>query len=139
MLTSEFKDNKWSVEVGRARVLKIANRYRDLGYLVITNDANHSGADLIIISLPEGRIKKVIEVTNYKRPNEYMDDNRVERYIGSLTNFEDIDGIELELVVSFLENLTAKQLIELKKNSIQVHVEGSQDLPENKPIVGWKD
>jgi hypothetical protein len=129
MLAHDFKDNPWSVEVGRARVLKIADRYRDLGYLVITNDANHSGADLIIISLPDGRIKKAIEVTNYKRKNEYMDDSRIQRYIDSLTYFEDIDGVELELVVSFLENLTAKQLTELKKNDIHVHVEGSQDLP----------
>ena len=63
----------------------------------------------------------------------------LERYIGSLTYFGDIEGVEFELVVSFLNNLTANQLIELKKNDIHVHVEGSQDLPENKPNLGWKD
>lgn len=139
MLTHDFKDNPWSVEVGRTRVLKIANRYRDLGYMVVTNDANHSGADLIIISIPDGRIKKVIEVTNYKRKNEYMDDPRVQRYIDSLTFFNDIEGVELEFVVSYIENLTAKQYREMKRNNIHVHEEGEQDLPQDKPIVGWKD
>ena len=84
-------------------------------------------------SLPDGRIKKVIEVTNYKRPEEYMVEDRLERYIGTLTYFEEIEGIELELVVSFLENLTAKQLIELRNNHIHVRLEGSQDLP------GWEE
>ena len=73
------KDNKRMVEIGKARVNKIANKYHDLGYLVIENDANHSGADLIIVSLPDGKIKKIIEVTNYKRPDEYIDDNRLRK------------------------------------------------------------
>jgi hypothetical protein len=58
-----------------------------------------------------------------------MDSKRFERYVITLTAFECIEGIELELVVSYIENLTITQLNELKRNNIRVHVEGAQDLP----------
>jgi hypothetical protein len=122
-------DNLWSVKVGEARVNKLANQYRELGYFVIENSANHEGVDLIIISTPEGRIKKVIEVTNYKKPQYFVDAKRFDRYVITLTAFECIEGIELELVVSYLENLSVTQLKELKRNNINIHVEGAQDLP----------
>jgi hypothetical protein len=128
-------DKSWAVEIGKARVLKLANQYRDLGYFVIENGDNHAGVDLIIISTPEGRIKKVIEVTNYREPKFFMSSERFERYINSLTYFECIDGIELELVVSYIDNLTTNQVLELKRNHINIRVEGSQDLPKNQRRV----
>lgn len=137
--TENIHDKEWAVSIGKFRVHKLANQYRDLGYFVIENGENHAGVDLIIISSPDGKIKKVIEVTNYREPNFFISSERFERYINSLTYFEEIEGIELELVVSFLENLTVSQLKELKRNNINVHVEGEQDIPQDKPIIGWKN
>ncbi len=128
-------DKSWAVEIGKARVQKLGNQYRELGYFVIENGDNHAGVDLIIISTPEGRIKKVIEVTNYRKPTFFMSSERFDRYISSLTYFECIEGIELELVVSFIDNLTTNKVSELKRNHITIRVEGSQDLPEKRTII----
>jgi hypothetical protein len=104
------------------------------------NPSTSPDVDLIIVTVPDGRIRKVIEVTNYARPDEKIDDVRFERYVNSLTYFEDIEGIELELVVSYLDNLTSTQIKELQRCNIHVNVMGKQDLLDdgnNKTIVGW--
>jgi hypothetical protein len=129
--TEVIHDNLWSVKIGEARVSKLANQYRTLGYFVIENSKNHEGVDLIIISTPNGKITKVIEVTNYKKPEYFLDNTRFNRYVDTLISFSVIDGIELELVVSFKENLSYNQVMALRRNNINVHVEGPQDLPNN--------
>jgi hypothetical protein len=101
----------------------------DLGYLVITNIGNHEGPDIIIVSLPDGRIKKVIEVTNYNNPKQIISWDNFNRYLGTLGYFESIRGIELELVVSYLSNLNAEQLLECEKLRIRVNAVGEQDQP----------
>jgi len=124
----QIKDNRTSLAIGAVRVLRLAEEYEKLGYLVLTNPETHSGVDLVIISLPDGRIHKVIEVTNWKDGHWKMDSDRFDRYVASLTYFEIIDGIELEMVVTSLDNLTAKQADELKKNHIHVTVRPVQDV-----------
>jgi hypothetical protein len=124
----QIKDNRTSLAIGAVRVLRLAEEYEKLGYLVLTNPETHSGVDLVIISLPDGRIQKVIECTNWKDGHWKMDSDRFERYVASLTYFEVIDGIELELVLTSLDNLTAKQADELKKNHIHVTVRPVQDV-----------
>lgn len=123
----EIVDNRKSIAIGRVRVLNLARRYQDLGYLVIGNWDTHEGVDLIIISLPNGKIWKVIESTNFKEPYEKIADNRLLRYINSLDYFDGIEGIQKELIVSYLDNLTAAQLEELKQHRITVTAVGSQD------------
>jgi hypothetical protein len=137
-----FLDKQHALKIGDARVQKIAASYRKLGYFVITNPSNHEGADIIIIALPDGRVRKVIECTNYKKPEYYIGPDRLDRYIKTLTAFKGIEGVELELVVSFMENLSFNQYNELKTNGINVKVEGPQDLPEQYAAVqrepmGW--
>jgi hypothetical protein len=127
-LTEKVWDQEWAVKVGKVRVMKIKEQYEKLGYIVIANAENHEGADLIIVSVPSGRIRKAIEVTNYRDPNFHMSNERVGRYIKTLKQFDKIEGIELELVVSFLNNLSASQLVEVEKASIHVIVAGEQDL-----------
>ena len=128
-MEQEQKENQRSIRIGAERVLKLAVEYEKLGYLVVSNPATHSGVDLMIISAPDGKIRKVIEVTNYKNGQWQMDSQRFDRYIASLIYFDTIDGIEKELVVTSLDNLTASQLVELKKSGIHVTVRPIQDLP----------
>ena len=132
----QIRDNRRALKVGNARVLKLATEYERLGYMVLPNLGKHEGADLLVISLPDGRIRKAIEVTNFERPDEYIANPRLDRYINDLVFFKAIEGIELELVVSYLENLSEKQLTLLKEYGIKVKVAGEQDLPEE-DIVGW--
>lgn len=127
------------IDIGKVRVLKIANEYKKQGYLVIANPDNHAGADLIIISLPDGHIRKVIEVTNWKRPNEFFKKDRLDTTVDHLTYFADIEGVELELVVSYIENLNHEQQQELKRCNVKVSLVGAQDQPEEKEVKGWED
>jgi hypothetical protein len=54
--------------------------------------------------------------------------------------FQSIKDIELEIVVSFKENINARQLEELKSHHIQVKVIGYQDLDYDEPeIKGWEE
>jgi hypothetical protein len=132
--------NRRSLAIGNIRLRKLALKYQELGYKVLMNPSTSPDVDLIIITVPDGRIRKVIEVTNYARPDEKIDDVRFERYVNSLTYFEDIEGIELELVVSYLDNLTSTQIKELQRCNIHVNVMGKQDLLDdgnNKTILGW--
>lgn len=128
------------LELGNVRVRKLAMKYMDLGYKVIMASRNEPGVDLIVISTPEGKIRKVIECTNYNRPDEKISQDTFERYIDNLTFFEEIEGIEMELVVSYIDNLTPTQIKELKRCNIRITVMGKQDLLDdgsNKSIQGW--
>jgi hypothetical protein len=124
-------DNQRALRVGDARVQKIASLYRQLGYLVWINPSNHQGVDLIIISTRDGRIKKVIEITNYSKKEYYVGNERFKRYMDSLTFYKDIEGIEMQLFISYRENLSMNQYQILKKYGIIVNVVGKQDLPTN--------
>lgn len=128
------------LELGNVRVRKLAMKYMDLGYKVIMASRNEPGVDLMVISTPEGKIRKVIECTNYNRPDEKISQDTFERYIDNLTFFEEIEGIEMELVVSYIDNLTPTQIKELKRCNIRITVMGKQDLLDdgsNKSIQGW--
>lgn len=136
-VTEQIKDQPWAVSIGAIRTRKIARQYQELGYLVISNPENHEGADVIIISLPDGRIRKVIECSNFREKKFHMDNDRVDRYIANLTYFEGIEGVELELIVTYMDNLSAGQLLDLK-NHIKVTALGYQDT-EEKTEQGWID
>jgi hypothetical protein len=128
------------LKLGDARVQKIAAYYKDQGYLTITNPANHIGPDIIVISLPDGIIRKVIEVTNYVKPQIYVNNERLKRYIDSLLYFRNIANVELELVVSYKDNLSPEQHQHLEQIGIRVKVVGEQDQPQEEVnAVGWID
>jgi len=136
-METTIKDNWQSLKTGNIRLFRLKRIYEELGYLVISRASNHEGVDLVVIALPDGRIKKAIEVTNYARKDEYIDNNRFVRYLDSLCYFENIEGIELELVVSFAENINLKQYEELKKYNIKVTEVGHQDTEEEENVEGW--
>ncbi|MEM3666685.1 MAG: hypothetical protein QW222_06365, partial [Candidatus Bathyarchaeia archaeon] len=56
--------NRKALEIGNIRVRKLALKYEELGYKVLMNASTSPNVDLIIVSCPDGRIRKVIEVTN---------------------------------------------------------------------------
>jgi len=125
-------DKQWALKIGNARVQKIADYYTEKGYLTIINPSNHVGPDIIIVSLPDGIVTKVIEVTNYGKAEYYVSNEKLKRYIDSLLYFRGIKNVELELIISYEKNLSLKQCQELKNNRITVKVFGKQDLPEQK-------
>ena len=125
-------DNQRALEIGDFRVQKIATDYMSQGYLTIINPSNHVGPDIIIVSLPDGIVTKVIEVTNYGKAEYYVGNERFKRYVNSLLYFRRIKNVELELIISYEKNLSLKQYRELQNNGITVRVLGKQDLPEQK-------
>ncbi len=113
--------------IGNRRVHRLAEEYRKLGLLVVTNPTNHEGPDLILISSPDGRIVKVMESTNYARPEEYVCSETFKRYLDGLNYFDSILGIEKVIVVSFRTNLLRTQWQKCRENGITVEVVGRQD------------
>jgi len=132
-------DKQWALKVGDARVQKIADCYTEKDYLTIINPRNHVGPDVIVISIPDGVIRKVMEVTNYGKAEYYVSNERLKRYIDSLTYFRKIKDAELELVISFKENLSSEQYQQLENKGINVRVVGAQDQPAEEEPVGWID
>lgn len=140
MEEEQIRDNIRSIHIGEIRVIRLSLEYQESGFLVVGNTANHEGVDLLVISLPDGRIRKAIECTNYGRPDEHIPNPRLLRYINYLCYFQSIKDIELEIVVSFKENINARQLEQLKEHKIQVKVVGHQDLDYVEPeIKGWEE
>ena len=124
-----IRDRRSSLLIGDDRVLRLARDYENKGFLVFANSKNHEGPDLIVISVPEGRVVKVIESTNYERPEEYIAAKTFSRYIDSLCYFKGIEDVELELVVSFFENVSNAQYLELQEHDIKLVIENHQDGP----------
>ncbi len=140
MEEEQIRDQIKSIRIGEIRVIHQALEYEKQGYLTVGNTKNHEGVDLLIVSIPDGRISKAIECTNFARPDEHIPNPRMLRYINYLCYFQSIKDIELEIVVSFKENINARQLEELKSHHIQVKVIGYQDLDYDEPeIKGWEE
>jgi hypothetical protein len=145
MAENKFKDTQANIMTGAIRVIRLRMKYEDLGYKVISNIRSHEGPDLIAIHLPDGRIWKVIEATNWNKKG-HLSDARLLRLIDSLVYFKGIQGIQLEVVFSYLENLSAKQKEEFESNGIRVTILGSQDLDynlvkdyfEEEDVNGWE-
>ena len=116
-----------AVAIGDRRVENLGREYRERGYFVITNKNYGSGVDLIIIVKDTGQVVKTIESTNYKAIWEYISDEKLERYISSLNQFDVLPNVEKELVVSYEDNLTEQQLKKLGASSIDVRIIGKQD------------
>jgi hypothetical protein len=135
----QVKDRKSNLQVGDDRVLRLGVDYENEGYLVVGNTKNHEGPDLLLFSIPDGKLRKVIECTNFAKPEYHIGDAKLSRYINSLCYFKGIKGIELELVVSYKENLSGTQREELEDYDIKVTVIGSQDPPfhRDEDSEGW--
>ncbi|MGB9856400.1 MAG: hypothetical protein ACPLKS_07695 [Caldisericum exile] len=134
--------NRKKLKIGDIRTLRIAEEYEKMGYKVLVRLGNNPGVDITVISIPDGKIRKVIECTNYGNRSNYICEEDFERYIETLTWYEDIQGIEMELVVSYLSNLNAEQLRECERNNIRIRVIGHQDLPrkeDEEQIEGWRE
>jgi hypothetical protein len=140
MEEEQIRDIIKSIHIGEIRVIRLCLEYEESGFLVVGNTKNHEGVDILVISLPDGRIRKAIECTNFARPDEHIPNPRLQRYINYLCYFQGIKDIELEIVVSFKENINARQLEELKEHKIQVKVVGHQDLDYVEPeIKSWEE
>ena len=125
-----IKDKQHNIKVGAIRVIRLTLQYEALGYLVCPIIKSHEGVDMIVISLPDGRIRKVIEVTNWNE-KWVMPWDKLRRYITVLTHFQSIEGVEMELVVSYEYNISPQQREELKRSHIRLNVMGKQDLDFN--------
>jgi len=125
-----------NIKVGNARVIKIGRQYEELGYKVIFCTGNHEGPDLVIVSTADATIRKVIECTNYNNPKQLIPSDHFDRYMGTLGYWENM-GIELELIVSYMSNVTAYQLSECQRLRIKVTAVGPQDQPEDENVEGW--
>ena len=139
MEKNKFSDTIRNLRIGSARVTKIARMYEELGYKVILNTGNHEGPDIIIVSSADGRIRKIIEVTNYNNPKQIISWDNFNRYLGTLGYWESIRSIELELIVSYISNLSGDQLQECNRLGIIVNAVGPQDQPEDENKEGWID
>ena len=126
--------NRRTIAQGKVKVNKIAEQYRKSGYMVLVNPTTGAGVDLIIVSLPNGKIVKAIEVTNYSKARYHINPKKFRRYVKELSFFKAIKDIQLELVVSYKENLDAGQHEELKKNAIKVVISPYVPIDE---IEGW--
>jgi hypothetical protein len=115
-----------TTEIGYRRIRKIQREYEQQGFYVLVNKNYNAGIDMIVLD-QTGKICKVLEVTNYRYPQEYILDNKFNRYLESLNYYDQFPGIEKIFVVSFKENLETRQFQKLSKNHIQVRIEGKQD------------
>lgn len=113
--------------IGNRRNLKIKTEYEDLGYSVISNPYNTSGIDLIIVATDKAKIVEVLELTNYRDKKWTIVDKTFQRYLRDLSWFGRFLNVKRTLVVSFLENLTIRQITLLRKNGILIRIEGKQD------------
>lgn len=113
-------------EIGYRRIDKLEKKYRDMGYFVLTHPLNNTGIDMVIIVFRTATIVEVLEVTNYARKEEYINNMKFTRYVNTLNEFN-FGNIQKTIVVSFWENLNEKQIRILKKNNIKVEVVGYQD------------
>lgn len=140
----KFKDTQENIKIGAIRVIRFRKKYEDSGCKVISNVRSHEGPDLVIIHLPDGVIFKIIEVTNWDR-SSHLADARLLRFIDSLVYFKGIEGIQLEVIFSYPENLTLKQKEEFESHGIKVTIVGKQDLDfnllnedfEEEELEGW--
>jgi hypothetical protein len=144
----EYKErnnqNEWLWQIADARVDKLYQEYTSLGYLVILNRDNHAGVDLIVIATPSGRIVKVIESTNYALKTrdgkvEQISKDKLERYYRELNYFDQIEGVEKELVVSFKENIPSAWYKKFMDSKITVIIKGYKDEPLKDSINGWQE
>jgi len=113
-------------EIGHRRLETLEREYQRLGYFVLTHPLNNTGIDMVIICTSNGKIVEVLEVTNYARKEEYINNKKFTRYVDTLNEFNFAD-IQKTIVVSFWENLNEKQIRILKENNINIRVMGKQD------------
>ena len=115
------------VKIGEKRVQRLKIEYELQGYFVITNLNFNCGVDIIIMDKTTGKVFKVIESTNYGKPQYYISPKKFKRYIDSLNKFNVLPDVTKEIVVSFKENLSKNQVKKLRKEGIRIRVIGGQD------------
>jgi len=124
--TAVYKDFSGNRDVGLARVLRLKEIVEEAGketgkkYEYWYNKNWNAGVDAIIYEVNEkGRLEVVaaIESTNYKRPNEYIDGEKFERYVRDLSFFGKY-GAKMILLVSYIENLGRSERLREERKKI---------------------
>lgn len=108
---------------GQKRVEALRKIYELQGYFVQTNEDFKTGVDVMAFDKQTGKIKKVVECTNYKKyygPKQVrILPDKFERYVESLNKWDALPDVEKELHVSFDSNLTEEQKKILEQNNIR--------------------
>jgi hypothetical protein len=112
--------------IGYRRIEMLEREYREKGYFVLTHPLNNTGIDMVIIMTSTAKVVEVLEVTNYARKEEYINNRKFIRYLTTLNEFN-FGDIKKTIVVSFRENLNENQIRLLKQCNIEIRVMGYQD------------
>jgi hypothetical protein len=113
-------------KIGNRRLFRVSKEYQDQGYFTIINPYNHKGVDIIVVATLDRRIIKVIECTNYAREDEYINNEKLQRYIEALNAFTPLKGIEKEIIIS-ASNIHKVHYKKLREFNIRVLIVGKQD------------
>lgn len=110
---------------GEKRVLELAIQYEQWGYNTIYPRQSFTCMpDLYIVHPVYGTIVKVIESTNYSKPEYYINEKKFGRYCKNLSRYP---YAQRELVVSFLSNISKEKFLKLNKQGIILRVIGHPD------------
>jgi hypothetical protein len=129
IINSSLSDN---VAVGQRRVDRIATEYREKGFFVIVNSNVNHGVDLLVFDCYTGKLVEVAESTNYGKERYFISNEKLERYITSLNEYDELPNVRKRLYVSFLSNVISEHVSQetldwLHKSKIEIFVCGGQD------------
>jgi len=122
-----FKDFGKNRDMGLARVLRFKEIFENVGkemgkkFVYWYNVNWNAGVDAVVYEVNEkGKLEVVaaIESTNYRSPNEYISEEKFQRYVEDLSFFGGY-GAKMLLLVSFEENLgRSKELREERMKTL---------------------
>ncbi len=116
--------NPKSWEIGMRRVNKIADMERRAGFSVTPTGMYSDGADILVFRNNE--LVRVYEVTNWGKPEYYIQPDRANRYLRNLLKYP--PSVQKIFVCSYEENLdTVGGKSFFTQHGIKVQVRGYQD------------
>lgn len=121
-----------NVEIGQRRVDRLAREFREAGYFVIVNSNVNAGVDIQVFDRESGMLVEVCESTNYANKWEYINEERMNRYINNLTAYDSLPNVGKVIYCSFRSNVYSDKveeqtLTKLEESQIKVVSFGYQD------------